>query len=107
MVGYEPVGLQGKQHTYYVRKAHAGVLSRSVLSDSIVQFTSSSPDMALPDPRYLALHAACARIAHVSGAAAYIDALREEWEETTVLSSDGSSADMFHQKLHLAQILAH
>lgn len=42
----------------------------------------------LPDPRLLALHAVCARVAHMSGAAEYIDQLKRDVEETKVLSKD-------------------
>ncbi|KAF9778920.1 hypothetical protein BJ322DRAFT_1113799 [Thelephora terrestris] len=46
----------------------------------------------LPNPQLLALHAACARVAHMSGAAEAFDELEREVEETNLLASDGSSA---------------
>jgi hypothetical protein len=57
-----------------------------------VTFQTHDP-IRLPVPRreYLVLHAACARIAHLSGAADYIETIHRELESTTVLSNDGSS----------------
>ncbi|KAI0313299.1 hypothetical protein OF83DRAFT_1065728, partial [Amylostereum chailletii] len=60
------------------------------------QVTSSSPnptELPLPDKKYLALHAACCRIAHQSGAAEAIDKILHDIEMTSVLAEDGSSAD--------------
>jgi hypothetical protein len=55
----------------------------------------------LPDPDLIALHAACARVAHMSGAAEYFDMLERDAEETTVLASNGSSAYLLHGLLSL------
>jgi hypothetical protein len=49
-------------------------------------------DLALPNPDYLRIHAACCRIAHLSGAAEQIDKVLEDLEAMPVLSEDGSSA---------------
>lgn len=48
----------------------------------------------IPDRRLLALHAACARVAHMSGAAEFLDQLFWDAEESRVLLSDGSSVTM-------------
>ncbi|KAG9042906.1 hypothetical protein FS837_010227 [Tulasnella sp. UAMH 9824] len=56
----------------------------------------------LPDPRYLALHAACAKVAHQSGISKILDKLLENLERTDVLSSDGSSASLLHHALTMA-----
>ncbi|KAF8868024.1 hypothetical protein BD779DRAFT_1808892 [Infundibulicybe gibba] len=40
-----------------------------------VTFESTSPGLALPSSEYLGLHAACCRVAHMSGAAGYLDML--------------------------------
>ena len=57
-----------------------------------VTFSSNNPDARLPNPKLLALHAACARVAHMSGAAEAFDELERDVEETRVLTFDGSSA---------------
>jgi hypothetical protein len=46
----------------------------------------------LPSVHYLRLHAACARVAHKSGAAVYIEALARDLATLSVLAEDGSSA---------------
>jgi hypothetical protein len=60
-----------------------------------------NPIPALPDPDLIALHAACARVAHMSGAAEYFDMLERDAEETAVLARDGSSAYLLHGLLSL------
>ncbi|KAG1748717.1 hypothetical protein EDB19DRAFT_1630181, partial [Suillus lakei] len=44
----------------------------------------------LPSPRYLSIHAACCRVAHLSGE--YIDKPLGDVESIRVLEWDGSSA---------------
>ena len=45
----------------------------------------------LPDLHYLALHAICAKVAHLSGAGQYIDNVDRDIDTTLVLAKDGSS----------------
>jgi hypothetical protein len=60
-----------------------------------VTFTSTDPALELPDRRYLKLHAAICRVAHMSGAAEYMDKHDRDLEELSVLAPDGSSAELF------------
>ena len=49
--------------------------------------------LSLPDPRYLEIHAACCKVAHVSGAAEFLDrAVRDVEESPGTLAEDGGSA---------------
>ena len=57
-----------------------------------VTFSSRHQSLRLPDPRLLALHAACARVAHMSGASEAFDEFERDIEDTRVLALDGSSA---------------
>jgi len=57
------------------------------------------PDYPAPDPRYLRIHAACARVAHLSGAGEYILTVLRDMETTVVLAKDGSSSDLLHHAL--------
>ncbi|EKM57142.1 uncharacterized protein PHACADRAFT_91812, partial [Phanerochaete carnosa HHB-10118-sp] len=60
-----------------------------------VRFTTpDTQEYPFPDPRYLKLHAACARVYHLSGAAEYIESFQREIEDTMVLADNGSSAEM-------------
>ncbi|THH28676.1 hypothetical protein EUX98_g5526 [Antrodiella citrinella] len=72
-----------------------------------VEFTSTYPDkFALPSPAMLSLHATCAQVAHMSGAAEYLDELDRKIEEVSVLLSDGGSAELLsHAILHLSNVV--
>ncbi|THH20036.1 hypothetical protein EW146_g1228 [Bondarzewia mesenterica] len=66
----------------------------------IVTFTTSDPlNLPLPSPDYLHLHAACARVAHLSGAGEHIDRVFRDMEEMQVLAVDGSSTDILSYAL--------
>ncbi|KAG8833547.1 hypothetical protein FRC17_010518 [Serendipita sp. 399] len=65
-----------------------------------VQFTTSDADqLPVPNPAYLRLHAACAKIAYMSGIADIIHDLETKMEEMDVLAADGSSVDVLQYKL--------
>ncbi|KAI0357308.1 hypothetical protein OH77DRAFT_1399856, partial [Trametes cingulata] len=65
-----------------------------------VQFVSHRPGLPLPNPRYLKLHAACCRIAHMSGAAEYLELIYRDVEELPVLANNGASADVLTFAVH-------
>ncbi|KAJ6542239.1 hypothetical protein DFH09DRAFT_47350 [Mycena vulgaris] len=56
-------------------------------------------ELPLPEPRLLALHAVCVRVAHMSGAAQALDDLDQDVEDTLVLARDGASANLLYMKL--------
>ncbi|KAF8904075.1 hypothetical protein CPB84DRAFT_1845472 [Gymnopilus junonius] len=56
-----------------------------------VTLESSDPQLPLPSPVYIRLHAACARVANLSGAMEYIDSFWRDMENARVLAHDGSS----------------
>ncbi|KAG8832780.1 hypothetical protein FRC17_000653 [Serendipita sp. 399] len=65
-----------------------------------VHFISPDPvKLPVPNPLYLRLHAACAKIARMSGAGEVIDVLEREIDETPVLAKDGSSVHLLDHKL--------
>jgi len=59
----------------------------------LVTFSSSNKRARLPNRQLLALHAVCARVAHLSGAFQVIDEL-EDVEETSARTFDGSFAHL-------------
>jgi len=61
-------------------------------------------EFPLPDRKLLTIHAACARVAHMSGAAEYIDEFDRDVEDTLVLSTDGSDAPLIIGRLELELI---
>ena len=64
-----------------------------------VTFSPNDNGLALPDPRLLALHATCARVAHMSGAAEAFEKVERDLEDTMVLAKDGSSARLLDHLL--------
>ncbi|PIL28033.1 hypothetical protein GSI_09884 [Ganoderma sinense ZZ0214-1] len=75
---------------YYVRLAEP-LTHRSTGMPERVQFVAHS-DHPLPSPRFLQIHAACCRVAHLAGAAEHLDEILDEGEGMKVLDPDGSSA---------------
>ena len=57
-----------------------------------ITFSSAVEGARLPNSQLLALHAACARVAHMCGATEAMDELQRDVEDTRVLAFDGSSA---------------
>jgi hypothetical protein len=81
--------LKGVLNQYTIR-AVAPILLRRFHSTTITFSTDTGLD--LPEPRYLALHAACAKFIHLSGAGDYIKRHYEEMEVRRELATDGSTA---------------
>ena len=54
-----------------------------------VTLTSPDPETyPLPDPRYLAFHAAVAKVVHIAGIDEHLYAILEKYEDIRVLSDD-------------------
>jgi len=54
----------------------------------------------MPNPCLLALHAICARLVHMSGAAEVYDMVSlDDAEEITVLAEDGANSDLLYHLL--------
>ncbi|KAH9008972.1 hypothetical protein EDB84DRAFT_1280840 [Lactarius hengduanensis] len=82
---------EGSPNTYTIKAIEPLVLAH-YCKDSKITLTSERSDLPLPNPDYLEIHAACCRVAHLSGAGEYMDKVLEDLEDTHVLSEDGSSA---------------
>ncbi|EJD35714.1 hypothetical protein AURDEDRAFT_175229 [Auricularia subglabra TFB-10046 SS5] len=65
-----------------------------------------APPLALPDRRLLALHAACARGVHMSGASEYLEKWEDDDDQPPFLLPDGSSADRLIQRLDHELVIA-
>lgn len=78
-----------------------GIFFRNDGIPHFVEFTNSSPNNVLPMPskHYLKLHAACAKVANMSGTAEYLKKLEEDREAGTVLAFDDSSANVLDNAL--------
>ena len=71
----------------------------------VVTFTMTT-DLELPDLKYLKLHVAVCRIAHMLGTAGYLDLFDREIGERQVMACDGSSADLLVSRLSQALLVA-
>ncbi|KAF8500041.1 hypothetical protein BU17DRAFT_59091 [Hysterangium stoloniferum] len=94
----EPTLQPNQKDTYKVKFAFPFQNSGN-LCPELITFQSKYEHLPLPDPRYLEIHAACARVCHLSGAAEYINKYEREMEDIQVLSTDGASADILHYAL--------
>ncbi|KAF8199018.1 hypothetical protein BJ912DRAFT_845340 [Pholiota molesta] len=95
-------------HHRYKLAATRPSVPPSALHGHHIQWTTPDPAAyPLPDPRYLALHAACARVAHLSGAGGYMERVLREIEEMGVLASDGGSDALYHALVRRQDIAAY
>jgi hypothetical protein len=66
---------------------------RNYLITTPLRFISPRPTLNFL-PRYIKLHAACTRVAHLSRAGDYAEQLLRDRERTAVLAEDGTSAQI-------------
>jgi hypothetical protein len=78
-------------------------LDDAVIHPQMRQFvtfsTKDAEHLPVPSRELLALHATCCKVAHLSGAAEYIERIYRDIDEMGVLASDGTSADMLDYAL--------
>ncbi|CAA7265222.1 unnamed protein product [Cyclocybe aegerita] len=89
-------------HTYRVRTLLPNLRGLSQLGPHPVVTFTTTTNLELPDPKYLRLHAAVCRVAHMSSAAKYLDLYDRELEERKALARDGSSAELLSTQLRRA-----
>ena len=98
------------ENTYYVRTYPPEALRHITSLNQRVRFAVRDIDLpgfarpleeylSLPDRRYLEIHAACCKVAHMSGAADYLDKVVRDMEMIGVLAEDGGSADVLAQAI--------
>ncbi|KAH9004547.1 hypothetical protein EDB86DRAFT_3240513 [Lactarius hatsudake] len=86
--------VKGSPNTYTIKATGPLFLALCKAADCKITLTSADSRFPLPNPEYLEIHAACCRVAHLSGAGEYMDKVLEDLEDTRVLSEDGSTAHM-------------
>jgi hypothetical protein len=90
----------GKGNSYQLNTVDHGFLALMHLPPNpVITFTSTDPSLPLPNPEYLKLHAAVCRVAHMSGAAGYLDQEDRDVDRIRVLARDGSSANLLASRL--------
>jgi len=99
--------ISSQNNTYRVCALDPGVGLLTMLPPNrSITFTSTDPHLPLPNPEYLRLHAAVCRVAHLSGAAGYLDLEDRKVEWLGVLARDGSSADLLASRLRCVALMA-
>ncbi|KAJ3859242.1 hypothetical protein EV359DRAFT_86640 [Lentinula novae-zelandiae] len=83
-------------NTYRVKKFKQ---TQMVPGHDIKFSTDDSEFYPVPDRKLIALHAMCAKVAHMSGAGAYVEDLDRDVEDLGVLASNGGSADVLSHAL--------
>ena len=79
---------------YVVRVYRRGLIPGAPKNGTVVRFIdyrNQEDTQDLPNPKYLALHAAISGIIHMSGAAEHIDNILRDMDDIHVLASDGST----------------
>jgi len=83
-----------QNNTYAIRARQDGILLQCK-NNPITLTSHHHPDLSLPNRTFLAIHAACCRIANLSGATEYIlKTLDDDMEEIGVLAKGGSSTQV-------------
>jgi len=98
----------GAPNTYTVCSTENLAFLNALPPTHQVHFTTDT-GQELPDPRYLKLHAAVCRVAHMSGAASYLDLCDREYEEQGrygIMAHDGSSARLLESWLQMMSLRA-
>ncbi len=85
--------LQGDQdNTYAIRARHKEILYSC--RKNPITLTSQHPDLPLPNRTFLAIHAACCRVADLSGATEYIEERLDKMEDIGALAEGSSSTQV-------------
>ncbi|KAE9392431.1 hypothetical protein BT96DRAFT_887996 [Gymnopus androsaceus JB14] len=93
---YTPEMIKGLDLPTHVTFSHQSALR---VDPSLAMEPKFPDNLPLPNPEYLHIHASVCKIAHMSGAAGYIDYIFRKMEDIGVLSEDGTSADVIEGAL--------
>ena len=96
-----------KNNTYRMRTLDPRIMVlQNLPANPVITFTSTDPSLPVPNPEYLKLHAAVCRVAHMCGAAGYLDQEDRDFDRTGVLARDGSSANYLASRLKYVSLQA-
>ncbi|CCM02473.1 uncharacterized protein FIBRA_04573 [Fibroporia radiculosa] len=96
IIWLEPTNVENR---YKVSSVSTFSLSVLKLPEEVTFTTPDDINLPLPSRTLLALHAACAKVAHLSGAGEYTERIDREAEYIRVLANDGSSGEMLNNAL--------
>ena len=92
------LGFQDNPNTYKLCAAHSLIIDEGWKS-TVTFTTPDSEKLPVPSATYLELHAACCRVANLSGGGKYIENILRDMEDIQVLSQDGASAEYLQYAL--------
>ena len=96
---------QNEENRYKLDSPKDGFFTRGF--PKYVTFTTPDPvKYPVPSRKYLEIHAACAKVAHLSGAGECIDRHLEDEEDRQTLDPDGGSADLLDHAIMRLEITA-
>ncbi|KAH9977129.1 hypothetical protein BGW80DRAFT_836751 [Lactifluus volemus] len=99
--------VQGVPNTYTVCTLSPNPAALAALPHPRQVTFTTTTDIELPDSRYLKLHAVICRVAHLSGAAGYLELCDREYEEHPyMMAYDGSSARVLESRLQMVYLRA-
>ena len=78
----------------YVHQISYRPETRKTSTPNVVNLSPVHEGLPPPHPKLLALHALCARVAHLSGAFHFLYKVDKDAEEIEVITSDGSSTNL-------------
>jgi len=94
-----------EENKYTLDSTRDGLFARSY--PKYIKFETPDPvKYPVPSAEYLGLHAACARVAHLSGAGECIDKFSEGGKDGQTLDPRGGSADVLEQAIFELQVAA-
>lgn len=82
--------MQGSSNTYRLFNTPK-IPDHIFTNQRVFTFSSTDPKIPLPDPLFLAIHAACVKVFHSSGVAEVIEKHMKDYETVPKLAKDGSS----------------
>ena len=91
---------EGHRYRVCVRKERRGFLRDVYSPDGIIEFTTPNEKVyPLPSRKYIGLHAAACKVAHMSGAADHFQKIDRALEEDGVLAEDGHQMYVLEDRL--------
>jgi hypothetical protein len=97
LIFFYPPDTWPQGHQYDIGKEHP--MTWGDLSNGVTFTSAFSDRLALPSQQYLALHASCAKTVCMTGATEFIYGVLDGYEQTEVLSNDGSSSELLRYLL--------
>ncbi|KAH8930256.1 hypothetical protein BT69DRAFT_1275674 [Atractiella rhizophila] len=94
----------GEPNVYKIEARNERLVFRNHRVPRQVRLTTQDAQLDLPNPKYLALHAACSRVAHLSGAADHLDRMDSDRDHPSLVCLSGELTDILAARLYDLQM---